>query len=42
MESDPGLRSTVVRVLLLEKSPDWDEVRHRFDRLAREVLALAG
>ncbi|HUO36644.1 MAG TPA: wax ester/triacylglycerol synthase domain-containing protein, partial [Mycobacterium sp.] len=37
MESDPGLRSTVVTVLLLAKSPDWAEVRHRFDRLGREV-----
>ena len=31
MESDPRLRSTVVTVLLLDKSPDWDEVRHRID-----------
>ncbi|MBV8348420.1 MAG: DUF1298 domain-containing protein [Mycolicibacterium sp.] len=37
MESDPRLRSTVVSVLLLEKSPDWEQVHDRFDRLAREV-----
>ncbi|RFZ71323.1 hypothetical protein CKW46_13945 [Mycobacterium liflandii] len=30
MESDPRLRSTVVTVLLLDRSPDWDEVRQRF------------
>ena len=27
MESDPRLRSTVVTVILLERSPDWDVVR---------------
>jgi len=26
MESDPRLRSTVVSIVLLERSPDWDEV----------------
>jgi diacylglycerol O-acyltransferase / wax synthase len=31
MESDPRLRSTVITILLLEKSPDWDEVRNRID-----------
>ena len=31
MESDPRLRSTVVTVIVLDKSPDWDEVRTRFD-----------
>lgn len=37
MESDPRLRSTVVTVLLLDRSPDWDEVRQRFDLISREM-----
>jgi len=37
MESDPRLRSTVVSVALLQGSPDWDEVRERFDLLSREL-----
>ncbi len=37
MESDPRLRSTVVTVILLDRSPDWDEVRHRFDVISRAV-----
>ncbi|MGZ6779425.1 MAG: wax ester/triacylglycerol synthase domain-containing protein [Mycobacterium sp.] len=35
MESDPRLRSTVVTVALLDKSPDWDALRHRFDLISR-------
>ena len=37
MESDPRLRSTVVTILLLEKSPDWDEVRNRIDLMTRNL-----
>jgi diacylglycerol O-acyltransferase / wax synthase len=37
MESDPRLRSTVVTVLLLDKSPDWDDVRHRIDLITRKL-----
>ncbi len=37
MESDPRLRSTVVTVLLLEKSPDWDEVKDRFRRVCHKL-----
>ena len=37
MESDPRLRSTVVTVILLEKSPDWDVVRDRFEALSRNL-----
>ena len=37
MESDPRLRSTVVTVVVLERSPDWDEVRDRFDLISRKV-----
>jgi diacylglycerol O-acyltransferase len=37
MESDPRLRSTVVTVIVLDKSPDWDEVRNRFDLISRTL-----
>ena len=37
MESDPRLRSTVVTVLLLEKSPDWDDVCDRIDLVTRKL-----
>jgi diacylglycerol O-acyltransferase / wax synthase len=37
MESDPRLRSTVVTVVLLERSPDWDEVRERLDLISRKL-----
>lgn len=37
METDPRLRSTVVTVILLDQSPDWDLVRGRFDRVSREL-----
>lgn len=37
MESDPRLRSTVVTVLLLEKSPDWDAVRDRIGLVTRKL-----
>jgi diacylglycerol O-acyltransferase len=37
MESDPRLRSTVVTLILLDKSPDWDEVRKRFDLISRTL-----
>jgi diacylglycerol O-acyltransferase len=37
MESDPRLRSTVVTVILLDRSPDWAEVRNRFDVISRTV-----
>ncbi|MBX7435093.1 WS/DGAT domain-containing protein [Mycobacterium sp. Y57] len=40
MESDPRLRSTVVTVLELDRIPDWDEVRDRFDRLRHELPML--
>ena len=34
MESDPRLRSTVVTVIMLDRSPDWDVVRQRFEVLS--------
>ncbi|WP_237570523.1 wax ester/triacylglycerol synthase domain-containing protein [Mycolicibacterium lacusdiani] len=37
MESDPRLRSTVVTVILLDRSPDWEQVRERFDIISRAV-----
>ncbi|OBG35978.1 wax ester/triacylglycerol synthase domain-containing protein [Mycobacterium sp. E3198] len=37
MESDPRLRSTVVSIVLLQHSPDWDEVRERFDLISRTL-----
>ena len=37
MESDPRLRSTVVSVVLLDRSPDWDAVRERFDLISRKL-----
>jgi len=37
MESDPRLRSTVVSLVLLDRSPDWDEVRERFDLISRKL-----
>ncbi len=37
MESDPRLRSTVVTVVLLDRSPDWGEVRERFDLMSRKL-----
>ena len=37
MESDPRLRSTVVSVILLDRCPDWDEVRERFDLISRKL-----
>jgi diacylglycerol O-acyltransferase len=40
MENDPVLRSTVVAVIRLERSPDWDQVRFRIDRLTRLVPRL--
>lgn len=37
MESDPRLRSTVVTVILLDRSPDWDVVRERFAALSHNL-----
>lgn len=37
MESDPRLRSTVVSVVLLDRTPDWGEVRERFDLISRKL-----
>lgn len=37
MESDPRLRSTVVTVIMLDRSPDWDVVRERFAVVSRNL-----
>lgn len=37
MEHDPRLRSTVVTILTFDRSPDWDEVVSRFDRVVRTL-----
>ena len=37
MESDPRLRSTVVTVIMLDRSPDWDVVRSRFEVVGRNL-----
>lgn len=37
MEADPRLRSTVVTLVLLDRSPDWELVRDRFDLVSREL-----
>ena len=37
METDPRLRSTVVTVILLDRSPDWDVVRARFEVVSRTL-----
>ena len=36
MESNPRLRSTVVTVIMLDRSPDWDEVRNRFSLISQK------
>ncbi len=35
METDARLRSTVVSVILLDRSPDWDVLCDRFERVSR-------
>lgn len=37
IEADPRLRSTIVSLILLDRSPDWNEVTNRFDLLSRAV-----
>jgi diacylglycerol O-acyltransferase / wax synthase len=37
IEADPRLRSTIVTLLLLDRSPDWNELVMRFERLSRIV-----
>lgn len=37
MERDAALRSTVVSIVMLDGTPDWDVVVDRFERICREV-----
>jgi hypothetical protein len=37
IESDPRLRSTIVTLVLLDRSPDWDALVDRFELLSRTV-----
>ena len=37
MESDPRLRSTIVSLVLLDRTPDWDRLVDRFDLLSRTM-----
>lgn len=37
MERDPLLRSTIVAMAILDRSPDWDHFRRRIDRASRLV-----
>ena len=37
MEHDPNLRSTVVTIFRLDRSPDWDETLDRFERIGRTL-----
>ena len=37
MEADPRLRSTVVTVIMLDRSPDWNVVRERFALVGRNL-----
>ena len=37
MERDPGLWSTIVTFVLLDRSPDWGQIVERFDRLCRTL-----
>jgi WS/DGAT/MGAT family acyltransferase len=36
METDPRLRSTVVTVMVLDRSPDWEEIRERIRQLSSQ------
>ncbi|RDH78065.1 DUF1298 domain-containing protein [Mycolicibacterium moriokaense] len=40
MESDPRLRSTVVTVMILDRVPNWAEVRKRVEQLSHELPML--
>ena len=37
MERDAALRSTVVSIIMLDRSPDWDIVVDRFERISRLI-----
>jgi len=37
MEHDPSLRSTIVTIIVLDRSPDWEVVVDRFERISRLI-----
>jgi diacylglycerol O-acyltransferase / wax synthase len=37
MEHDPALRSTIVTVFRLDRSPDWEALVDRFERIGRQL-----
>jgi diacylglycerol O-acyltransferase / wax synthase len=37
-EGDPALRSTIVSVIWLDRSPDWDELRSRLDNASKQIV----
>jgi WS/DGAT/MGAT family acyltransferase len=37
MEQDAVLRSTVVTIIMLDRSPDWDVLVDRFERIGRQI-----
>ena len=37
---DPVMRSTIIGLLLLESTPDWDRLVDRFDRASRTITVL--
>ncbi len=40
VEADPLLRSTILGVVLLDRSPDWDRLVERVERVTRQVPGL--
>ena len=40
VEADPLLRSTILGVVMLDRSPDWGRLVERVDRVARQVPGL--
>lgn len=37
---DPVMRSTIIGLLLLDSTPDWDALKQRFDRASRTITVL--
>ena len=37
-ENDPALRATIVSIIWLDSSPDWDELRARLDNASRQIV----
>lgn len=37
MEEDPGLRSTIVTIFVMDRAPDWDVMVDRYERISRTL-----